>query len=132
MRLYLKQNNVPGELSSRIQKYIEHLRKRKSTFVQVESVHFIKELSPELSYELTHQVFSHQLLLHPLFDFVNSNMKSVIWSICHSAVTSQSFAQSEEIFSFPQMAKMMFFLKAGHLEYIPFKENQAEPPLVPA
>lgn len=78
MRLYLKQNNVPGELSSRIQKYIEHLQRRKNTFVQVESVLFIKELSPELSSELTHQVFSHQLLLHPLFNFVDSNMKSVI------------------------------------------------------
>merc|ERR1712137_563010 len=107
---------------------MEHLQRKKKCFVQVENVICIKQLSPELGYELTYQVFSHQLLLHPLLNFVNTHMESVIWAICCSAVTSRSFAQSEEIFSFPQTAEMMFFLKLGNLEYIPYKENR---PLVP-
>jgi len=105
---------------------------RKKNNVQEENLLCLKDLSPELCYELKHQVFSHQLLMHPFFVFIEANMKSVIWSICRSAVTSQSFAQNEEIFSFPRVAEMMFFLKAGHLEYIPYKANEAEErPLVP-
>jgi len=120
LRLYLKQNNVKLPLASRIEKYIDHQHNMKKDRIQRAAVTCLKELSQELHYELTHQVSSHQLLLHPLFDFINTNMKSVIWTICCSALTSHSFAQREEIFHYYKAAKNMFLLKVGNLEYVPY------------
>jgi len=132
MRLYLRQHKVSKSLISRIIKYIDHRNRVKKNCVQKEAVPCLKGLSQELTSQLTLEICRHQLLCLPLFKILNNDMLPVMLSICSEALSFQSFAENDVIFCSPSLAKKVYFLNSGVLEYVFLNEMGEARPLDPS
>jgi len=131
MRLYLRQHRASKYLICRIEKYLDYRNQVKKECVQKESVPCLKGLSQELASQLKLEICRGPLLDLPLFRMLRNQMQVVMRSICCEALKFQLFAENDEIFCFPDLAKQMYFLNSGNLEYIILSEAGQERPLDP-
>jgi len=118
LRRYLRDQNIPGELSRRIQRYLEYAYQRRQNRVQATEVNVLNLLSERLKDELHHEAYVDLIQVHPLFAQLNPRNK-----LFFKATKSEAMAQGDHVFSFGFRAKCMYTLQESMsnsegLEYI--------------
>mmetsp|Transcript_30983 Transcript_30983/g.95270 ORF Transcript_30983/g.95270 Transcript_30983/m.95270 type:complete len:734 (-) Transcript_30983:114-2315(-) len=128
LRRYLRQRDVSNDLSNRIFKFLEHQMKIQSKLVQAKNIKILGGLSESLQNEMTHQMHSKHLMLHPFFEHLDTNMKVVMHRLCRYVLKPQSYAEKETVFSWGDVAKQMYFVKSGSLTYTMMDGMKLDPP----
>lgn len=118
LRRYLRDQSIPGELSRRIQRYLEYAYQRRQNKVQAGEVSLLALLSEKLRDELNHEAYVDLIATHPLFAQLNPRNK-----IFFKATKSEAMAAGDHVFSFGNPAKGMYCLQESMavtegLEYI--------------
>jgi hypothetical protein len=117
LRRFMKQNRVPLSLSSRIQRYLEHVWQSRTEKLDKKDVKIFKLLSEQLESELKCQLFVPHLKVHPLFDQLHQESEVTMNRIANSGISEKQLAPADEIFIHGEIATCMYFLSAGQLAY---------------
>jgi len=112
LRRYLKDANIPSNLSLRIQRYLEYAFAKVHATVQASEVPILSMLSGPLRLELEHEAYVIHLWDHALFHEMGARNK-----IFFNVVTSSSLARGDILFSMGEAARAMWFVISGTLEY---------------
>lgn len=133
LRRYLKQHQIPRELTERIIKYIEFQHISKHNQVPVSGVKFLSELSEQLNTELVHAMRSVWLMDHPFFMYMadDETMKTSMQRLCYEAVKPLPCASEEILFNLGDEGTKMYFVKAGEYGYRITETQPKSTPLGP-
>mmetsp|Transcript_54384 Transcript_54384/g.96434 ORF Transcript_54384/g.96434 Transcript_54384/m.96434 type:complete len:829 (+) Transcript_54384:2-2488(+) len=118
LRRYLNQNKVPRELSVRIQKYLEHQWQSLKVAVSRETVLVLKYLSEQLNNELQCAIAVPHMVVHPLFQRLNSASNVTMQRLATSAISRKHLASGDSLFFAFDEATNMSFVCGGTLQYI--------------
>jgi len=118
LRRYMKQRKVPGELTYRINKFLDHRLKDQAIQVSQSQVSVIKELSEALRNELLYCTHSPLLMGHHFFKTIDLEMEIVMHKIC-SVLKGRSIAEQENVFAAGDIATHTFFTWGTNLTYNP-------------
>jgi len=112
LRRYLVDSRISKQLGSRIQRYLEYVYAQNRQVVQEKDVCILSMLSGPLRQELRYAAFAPTLSLHSFFSHIGDQ-----GPVCHQAVSINSIARGDTVFSAMEPAEHMYFVIAGELQY---------------
>lgn len=118
LRSYLRQHDVPSNLSERILNYADSACKQKLDMIPESNVVMLTYLSDQLSSELTCAVSYSGLFFHPLVDHVNMSSQKLMTGLTQTAFERKSFASKETLFIRGSQATRMDFIISGECKYL--------------
>jgi len=118
LRRFLKQNNVPGALSMRIQKYLEHQCNNQRATISLDSIKIIQLLSEQLFSELQCELSVRHLKVHPLFYQLSIISQISMHRLANSAISRKPLAHNDVFFVPGEYATHMSVVVNGHLSYV--------------
>lgn len=118
LRRYLKLKKVPTELSVRIQKYLEHKSQTRRATVPQESVILLNMISEQLHNELQRVISVPHMVVHPLFNHLNTESCVTMQRLARSAISRKELAGGDSLFFRDEEATDMSFVVEGRLQYI--------------
>jgi len=117
LRRYLRQNQVPFDLTVRIQKYLQHAwHKRKVSGHG--NLQIIDLLSEQLQSELHSAIYVPHLLVHPLFSYLSNDASVTCNRLATRAISRKPLAQNDQLFITGEVAHFMYFVRSGRLRYV--------------
>lgn len=131
LRKFCRQNNVSRPLVTHMKRYIDLVIIPNYRKLTMNDVILLPKLSPHLRAQLTTELVSQKLIVHPLMRTLQSMNRAVMHGICNSASESLSLARSDVAFSEGQVAESMVIVTAGVLDYIPMEEESHEEKVEP-
>lgn len=117
LRRFLREHHVTPNLSSRIQKFLNHKISSEAGRLSIKDVGMLRQLSAPLSDELTYDLHSKYICIHPFFGTLNSEREVVMHRICQTVLEGHIYAKDEIIFHSGEEGKCMYIVKSGELEY---------------
>jgi hypothetical protein len=117
LRRFMKQNEVPLALSTRVQRYLEHAWMCRAVKLDKKDVKIFKLLSEQLESELKCQLFVPHLQVHPLLAQLVVESKVTMNRIAASGIEKKSLAPADKIFIYGEIATCMYFISEGQLAY---------------
>mmetsp|Transcript_137111 Transcript_137111/g.250047 ORF Transcript_137111/g.250047 Transcript_137111/m.250047 type:complete len:708 (+) Transcript_137111:184-2307(+) len=117
LRRYLRQSNVPLELSHRVQRYLEYACEHEKKQVSVNSIKIMGLLSEQLRENLECAVNMPYVKQHPLFEHLDFYAKLSMTRLAATGMTRTMYADGDTLFFENDSAKYMMFISAGELEY---------------
>jgi len=117
LRRFLKQNNVPFELSTRIQRYLEHAHQQQKDYVSEKSVKILELLSDQMNSELKSTIKVPKISMHPLLSHLNDVSVVTMHRIASKSLLSQRLARNDQLFQPMEIAQYMYCVTVGRLEY---------------
>lgn len=118
MRRFLRRNHVPMELSSRIQRFVEHAHSQKQKQMAITEVKVLELLSAGLMEELQCAMNMPHMMVHPLFAFLSTFSVITVQRLAKEAVHRAQLARGDTQFLPNQEASYLYFLAAGKMKYI--------------
>eukprot|EP00927_Polykrikos_kofoidii_P017213 TRINITY_DN17814_c0_g1_i1.p1 TRINITY_DN17814_c0_g1~~TRINITY_DN17814_c0_g1_i1.p1 ORF type:complete len:764 (+),score=145.83 TRINITY_DN17814_c0_g1_i1:45-2336(+) len=128
LRRYLRQREVPRDLSRRIVKFLEHQMSTQNKLVQANSVKILGGISEQLHSELLHTMNAPHLLGHPFFAYLNLEMKVVVQRLSRLALKLCQVAEGDVVFAAGDDARKFYFIKSGLFEYASIDRALLAPP----
>jgi len=131
LRRYLKQQDISKELSLLMTKFLEHQVAKDDMRIQRANVKLLTKISEQLKMELAFEMNQNDLRLHALYDELATSMKGVALRLCFFAITAQSLAAEDVLFSAGEEAKHAVVLRKDH-DICYFKPDYTliQPPLM--
>merc|ERR1719221_745329 len=116
LKQYLKQNNVPKNLTKRLCRNAKHAISGDLTPDAVDLLHVVSE---PLKIEMHYEMYSRILAWHPFFlDYLNEN-NQVMRRVCHQAMAILLLASGDVVFTRGEEPAdpKMYIIVSGQLEY---------------
>lgn len=127
LRRFLKQNRVPVELKTRVQRYLEHAWHNRHKKVQsVRNVPVFVLLSDQLTNELQATIFMPHMSIHPLFKRLLEISNITMHRMANAAISTRMLARKDSMFERNERATHMYLVAAGRLQYLRL-DSQAIP-----
>eukprot|EP00746_Dinoflagellata_sp_MGD_P001136 gnl/MRDRNA2_/MRDRNA2_102110_c0_seq1.p1 gnl/MRDRNA2_/MRDRNA2_102110_c0~~gnl/MRDRNA2_/MRDRNA2_102110_c0_seq1.p1 ORF type:complete len:838 (-),score=130.33 gnl/MRDRNA2_/MRDRNA2_102110_c0_seq1:534-2873(-) len=117
LRRFLRQQDLPSDLSIRIKRYLEKRVAEKQHRLREKDVGILSLLSPPLQKELKEHKNKARLCVHPFFEHYSAIAPEAVRHICHSALHTISLSEGDTLFSVGSRCKEMLFLLDGALLY---------------
>jgi len=117
LRRYLRQNQVPFDLTVRIQKYLQHAWQKRKVSGHG-NLQIIELLSEQLQSELHSAIYVPHLLVHPLFSYLSNDASVTCNRLATKAISRKSLAQNDQLFITGEVAHFMYFVRSGRLRYV--------------
>jgi len=118
VRRYLRHNQVPVELSMRLQKYLEHAWQQQKQQVSASGIKLFSLLSEQLYNELQLSMSVPHLSIHPLFEHMREKSLATMSRLANTAISRKLLAQFDSLFYPGEAATHMYFVVQGRLQYI--------------
>lgn len=116
VRRYLRQNEVPKVLGSRIQRYLEHAYWKRRKRTRGDNIPIFGLLSESLHSQLQLEIALPCLKVHPLFLKLSWKFMPTLQRITNF-ISSKSLAVGEVLFFCGEEATHTYFLENGRVEY---------------
>jgi hypothetical protein len=117
LRRFLKERQIPQELSIRIRRYLEHRVQAQKARVQEHDIGMLVLLSEPLYKELQERTHKPILCNHPFFDHYCAVSPDAMRELCHSAISAMSLSEGDVLFSVGAKCERMIFVSEGKLVY---------------
>lgn len=116
LKKYLKQNNIPKNLSKRLCRNAKHAI---SGDLTQDSVELLSVISEPLKVEMNFEMYSRVLSWHPFLNDMLCQGNPIMRPICHRAMSMLLLASGDIIFSSGESPSepKMYIVVHGHLEY---------------
>ncbi|CAK9027753.1 unnamed protein product [Durusdinium trenchii] len=118
MRRFLRRNNVPMELASRIQRFVEHAFVQQQKKMSIHEVKVLQLLSDGLMEELQCAMNLPHMIVHPLLAFLNSFSVITVQRLAKESVHRAQLARGDTQFLPNQEGSFMYFIAGGRMQYI--------------
>jgi len=125
LRKFCRQNEISRPLVVRMRRYIDLVLIPKFQNMSSKDVILLPQLSEHLREELTTELESRKLIVHPFFQELENN-KAAITRICNTAIVNISVARGDVVFGPASAAKFMYIVTGGFLDYIPHSEHHGD------
>lgn len=125
LRRFLQDRQIPGELATRIKRYLEHRIKAQKSRTQEKDVGILVLLSKPLYEELVEQTHKPFLCKHPFFDRYCIVAPHAMRHVCHEAVRTISLSEGDHLFTAGDKCEQMVFVVDGQLLYQWHDSDQA-------
>jgi len=122
LRRYLRQNQVPFDLTVRIQKYLQHAWQKRKRSGQC-NLQIIELLSEQLQSELHSAIYVPHLLVHPLFNYLSLDANVTCNRLAAKAISRKALAQNDQLFITGEVAHFMYFIRTGRLRYLKVRDD---------
>jgi hypothetical protein len=123
LRKFCRQNKISPQLRSRMKRYIDLVVVPAQQKLNTPDVVLIPRLSPYIRAQLTTEIFSQSLGVHPFFARLISGNHSVMDHICTQCVEVTALACGDVAFVGGQVAHFMYLITGGVLDYIPISDQ---------
>uniref|UniRef100_A0A7R9ZW14 Cyclic nucleotide-binding domain-containing protein n=1 Tax=Pyrodinium bahamense TaxID=73915 RepID=A0A7R9ZW14_9DINO len=119
LRRYIAENNLSGELSSRIMSVIRAAKVKEGRMrLQICDVKAFKFLPRTLIGQLHMEVFAPVICMHPIFGELRTTDTNRFYRLCLEALEERTVTRSEEVFLLGSKGENMYFVTGGKLSYI--------------
>jgi len=125
LRKFCRQYGVSRELSIRMKRYIDLVIVPNYHKLNVPDVVLIPKLSAHLRSKLNSELLSQIVCIHPFLGHVRGNYDAVMDAVCNGVVESMSLARGDVAFGSGQVARGMFIVTDGLLDYIPVADSES-------
>eukprot|EP00931_Biecheleriopsis_adriatica_P049681 TRINITY_DN28742_c0_g1_i1.p1 TRINITY_DN28742_c0_g1~~TRINITY_DN28742_c0_g1_i1.p1 ORF type:complete len:846 (-),score=139.37 TRINITY_DN28742_c0_g1_i1:52-2589(-) len=119
LRKYLQCQGISAPLAARVQQNAKNAVAEQQRNIPEMDVELLKLVSEPLRIHLHLEMHSPLLQAHPLFEFVQQNVPTLMRQICHSAVSAVTVSKADVIFERGELPRepKMIFLRKGTLRY---------------
>eukprot|EP00747_Dinoflagellata_sp_TGD_P080637 gnl/TRDRNA2_/TRDRNA2_160980_c1_seq2.p1 gnl/TRDRNA2_/TRDRNA2_160980_c1~~gnl/TRDRNA2_/TRDRNA2_160980_c1_seq2.p1 ORF type:complete len:364 (+),score=69.17 gnl/TRDRNA2_/TRDRNA2_160980_c1_seq2:96-1187(+) len=117
LRKYLRENKISRDLTTRLNRYLEHVMRVRGRKVQPKAVELLSYLSEPLHDELVKEIYEPRLTVHPFFRELGNTTKPVMRKLCRTAVGQVPLSHGDHLFITGQASENMFFLLNGFMVY---------------
>eukprot|EP00930_Biecheleria_cincta_P048228 TRINITY_DN33580_c0_g1_i1.p1 TRINITY_DN33580_c0_g1~~TRINITY_DN33580_c0_g1_i1.p1 ORF type:complete len:890 (-),score=121.58 TRINITY_DN33580_c0_g1_i1:85-2754(-) len=114
---YFGQHNISLGLRLRVQRYIWHVLSQQRNHIQEKDVELLGTLTSQLRQELSMEVYSRDLEVHPVLKFIERNHIHTIQRICSSCVGQALLPKGDVLFTNADHATRMVIVKTGAIAY---------------
>mmetsp|Transcript_60003 Transcript_60003/g.134873 ORF Transcript_60003/g.134873 Transcript_60003/m.134873 type:complete len:833 (+) Transcript_60003:97-2595(+) len=114
---FITENELTLELGNRITHFIRRVHRLMRSCVHEEDIPQLKNMPTTLVIEMRQEVFMPVLRGHPVLDHLGKHDKHWMARLCHLHVQQRAFQQDAEVFTKGDVAKKMYFVRAGQVKY---------------
>jgi len=126
LRVFLGQNRISMELTSRIMSFGRRYRSVARSRVHESDIHIFKAMPETLLVYLHVEVFVPVIAKHPFFSTLMQVDMNAVASICHSSASERPLIIAQELFTYGMKASAMYFVMSGMMEYYRAKAETGE------
>eukprot|EP00746_Dinoflagellata_sp_MGD_P067855 gnl/MRDRNA2_/MRDRNA2_28018_c0_seq1.p1 gnl/MRDRNA2_/MRDRNA2_28018_c0~~gnl/MRDRNA2_/MRDRNA2_28018_c0_seq1.p1 ORF type:complete len:924 (-),score=128.16 gnl/MRDRNA2_/MRDRNA2_28018_c0_seq1:67-2673(-) len=117
LRRFLKEREIPQDLSMRIRRYLEHRVNAQKSRIQEKNIGILVLLSEPLHKELQEQTHKPLLCKHPFFDNYCTVAPQAMRHLCRDAVSTIYLSEGDTVFTAGAKCEQMIFVMDGKLLY---------------
>eukprot|EP00931_Biecheleriopsis_adriatica_P060450 TRINITY_DN36307_c0_g1_i1.p1 TRINITY_DN36307_c0_g1~~TRINITY_DN36307_c0_g1_i1.p1 ORF type:complete len:741 (-),score=129.71 TRINITY_DN36307_c0_g1_i1:82-2304(-) len=117
LRRHMRKNHVSITLSTRIQKYVEHILDSEHENIPTKNIKLLSLLSEQLRSELECEIRMPHFAVHPLFDHLCVVSRVTIHRLANNAIQNKLLARNDTLFIPGEGATHMYIVVAGRLVY---------------
>jgi len=126
LRKFCRQNRISRVLQVHMRRYIDLVLIPNYHKLAVTDIVLLPKLSLHLRSQVTAELVSKTLVLHPFFNKCFTLSEAVMLHICNHAIEKLSLARGDVAFIGGSVAQLMFFVTSGCLDYIPLHKHVEE------
>jgi len=126
LRKFCRQNGISRVLQVHMRRYIDLVIIPNYHKLALSDVVLLPKLSAHLRAQVTAELVSKTLSVHPFFDKLFTMSEAIMLSICNFSIERVSLARGDVAFIGGSVAQFMFFVTGGCLDYIPLHKHVGE------
>lgn len=123
LRRYLKQKEVPLELSFKILRYTDFIATTKQEGIDEKRITLLDSLSDELRNQLKFVISYRCIKSHGLFAKLSKSHKDILFAMAGSVLSEKLLAAEDSLFSVIDEPTSMYYIRAGSLKYTLIRRN---------